>query len=184
MQPITRQRLVEIPDLTALAALDPQRYPCLLQSAVHDSERSRWDILLAFPQSSLQRRADGSVRENNQPLAEKGFLAELDKRWQAGRSAAVDDDLPFHGGWALYLAYELAAEAEPGLHLPRDEDGTPVAVALRCPAAVLVDHQRGVALLVAEPEHASLIDCMLADIERARSLERCALACSRDRGGC
>ncbi|MGA7297979.1 MAG: chorismate-binding protein, partial [Rhodanobacteraceae bacterium] len=171
MQPITRQRLAEIPDLTTLAALDPQRYPCLLQSAVHDSVRSRWDILLAFPQSVLQCFADGSVRENDEALASKGFLSELDKRWQAVRSAAVDDELPFHGGWALYLAYELAAEAEPGLKLPRAEQAAPVAVALRCPAAVLVDHQRGEALLVAESDHLALIDQIRADIDRARSVE-------------
>ncbi len=170
MQSITRQRLAEIPDLTRLAALHPQRYPCLLQSAVHGSAQSRWDIMLAFPQSRLHCAADGRLFENDKPLKGEGFLAALDQRWQDARSSAVRDDLPFHGGWALYLAYELAAEAEPGLQLPKGEGGEPMAVALRCPAAVLIDHQLDQAWLVAETGHEPLIESMRADIARARSI--------------
>lgn len=170
MQSITRQRLAEIPDLTRLAALYPQRYPCLLQSAVHGNAQSRWDIALAFPQSWLHCAADGRLYENDKPLKEKGFLAALDQRWRDVRTTPAQDDLPFHGGWVLYLSYELAAEAEPGLQLPKGEDGVPEAMALRCPAAVLIDHQLDQAWLVAEAGHEPLIESMQADIDRARPI--------------
>ena len=48
---------------------------------------------------------------------------------------------PFGGGWCLYLAYELIGELEPILQLPPPDDGLPIAVALRTPAAWL--HDRG-----------------------------------------
>ncbi|HET9189294.1 MAG TPA: aminodeoxychorismate synthase, component I, partial [Rudaea sp.] len=49
-------------DLLALAAANPRRYPCLLESAV-SSVRSRYDILFAFPQDALALHADGRVRD-------------------------------------------------------------------------------------------------------------------------
>jgi len=59
-------------------------------------------------------------------------------------------DLPFQGGWFIYLGYELASEIEPKLKLPAASDGLPIALAARCPAAVLIDHRDGSAWLVAE----------------------------------
>ena len=41
--------------------------------------------------------------------------------------------LPFRGGWALFLAYELAAQVEPSLELPPAPGPLPVALAMRCP---------------------------------------------------
>jgi anthranilate synthase component 1 len=141
-------------DLLALAAAFPQRYPCLLESVAHGTAQSRWDLLLAFPDTVL---------------AKTGFLGALDAAWQAERTApaGTDDDLPFHGGWALYLGYELAAEIEPCLRLPPTADGTPVAMALRCPAAILYDHARDRTVLVAERAHADLLDRLYADLHAA-----------------
>ena len=65
----------------------------------------------------------------------------------------------------MYLGYELAAEIETSLHLRRDPR-MPVALALRCPAAILVDRERSRTLLVAEDEnHADLLDAMQRDLE-------------------
>jgi anthranilate synthase component 1 len=141
-------------DLLALAAAFPQRYPCLLESVAHGTAQSRWDLLLAFPDTVL---------------AKTGFLDALDAAWQAERTApaGTDDDLPFHGGWALYLGYELAAEIEPCLRLPPAADGTPVAMALRCPAAILYDHVHDRTVLVAERAHADLLDRLYADLHAA-----------------
>ncbi len=55
-----------------------------------------------------------------------------------------EDAPPFRGGWALLLDYELAAQVEPVLKLPVRTDGLPMALALRCPAAVLRDRHSGV----------------------------------------
>ena len=164
---VVRHLLAEIPDLARLAALNPKRYPCLLESVVRDSPQSRWDLLLAFPQSSLVLAADGRLRLDGQECADQAFLNALDRSWRKARTPATDDGLPFHGGWALYLSYELVQEIEPGLTLPHGRGNIPVAVALRCPAAILVDRHRNEAALAVEDGHAGLIDAMLADIDHA-----------------
>ena len=77
---------------------------------------------------------------------------------------------PFRGGWALFLAYELAAQVEPVLALPAAGGGLPVALALRCPAAVLRDRASGDCVAVAEAKHAQLLDAIEADLDAARAL--------------
>jgi len=92
------------------------------------------------------------------------FLDVLDQAWQAERLPRdVDDSLPFHGGWVLLLAYELAGEIEPRLQL-RDPQDLPIAIALRCPAAVIVDHERECTVLIVEPGHEAWLDELEADL--------------------
>ncbi|MGL6289442.1 MAG: aminodeoxychorismate synthase component I, partial [Silanimonas sp.] len=66
---------------------------------------------------------------------------------------ATADALPFRGGWALYLGYELAAQVEPTLRLPAFRGALPVAAALFCPAAVLRDRETGRCIATALPGH-------------------------------
>ncbi len=150
-------------DLLALAAARPQRYPGLLESAARGNARARHDILFAFPQASLRLDALHAMRGSG------SFLDALDAAWRAERSGhGGDRDLPFRGGWLLYCGYELAAEIEPSLRLPPARDAAlPVALALRCPAAILVDHERDRTLLVAETGHAHLLDAMREDLDAA-----------------
>jgi anthranilate synthase component 1 len=162
-------------DLLALAAAQPQRYPGLLQSVVRSASPSRWDILPAFPQAELRLDADGHVRDGEGCIRAARFLDALDADWQRERVAApgeADAGLPFRGGWLLYLGYELAAQIEPRLRLPAAADiAAPTALALRCPAAVLVDHASNRTLLVAEREHAHLLDALADDLAHADRAE-------------
>ncbi|MGN2252212.1 aminodeoxychorismate synthase component I [Frateuria sp. GZRe12] len=162
-------------DLLAPAAAFADRYPCLLESVVRGSAQARYDILFAFPREKLALHPDGhlctSPLGGDEPEAshtsglppERRFLDALDAAWQAERVPRQNDGLPFHGGWVLMLAYELAGEIEPRLRLPSGDD-LPVALALRCPAAIIVDHARDRTLLVAEAGHADLLDAMEADL--------------------
>ncbi|MDQ6645932.1 MAG: aminodeoxychorismate synthase component I [Pseudomonadota bacterium] len=150
-------------DLLAPAAAFPARYPCLLESVVHGTAQSRYDILLAFPRSKLTLRADGRLDDGNGVAKSGRFLDALDAAWQAERLPAENDELPFHGGWALFLAYELAAEVEPSLTLSAPAT-LPVAVALRCPAAVIVDHASDCTILVAEEGNEHLLDALESDL--------------------
>ncbi len=169
-----RQELVtrELPrrhDLLALAAARPARYPCLLQSAA-TGVNARWDVLPAFPQDSLTLRADGGVVDAAGNDLGSDFLGALDRHWQARRTLRDMDSsaLPFRGGWALFLAYELAAQVEPVLRLPPAPDATlPRAIALRCPVGILVDHANDRTVLVAEAEHAAQLDLVEADLAAA-----------------
>ena len=156
-------------DLLAPAAALPARYPCLLQSVVRDTPQSRYDILFAFPQAQLALQADGRLHDGEGRAIEGGFLQALDHAWSQERLDSPGGDeqannaLPFHGGWVVFLAYELAAQIEPTLSL-RPTEGLPVALALRCPVAVIVDHVRDCTVLLAESAHADLLDELEKDL--------------------
>jgi anthranilate synthase component 1 len=156
-------------DLLPLAAANPQRYPGLLESVARGNARARHDRVVAIPQQRLVLDESGAVRDGSGRRVEGRFLDALDRAWSSQRIACHGRaDIPFRGGWLLYLGYELAAEIEPSLRLPPVADAAiPVAVALRCPAAIIADHERDVVLLVAEEAHADLLDRLAADIGTA-----------------
>jgi anthranilate synthase component 1 len=151
-------------DLLAPAAAFPARYPGLLESVVRGTPQARFDILFAFPQASVALHADGRLSGDGDLPAGGRFLDALDAAWQRERlPTEADDSLPFHGGWLLLLAYELAGEIEPRLRL-HPAAALPVALALRCPAAAIVDHARDCTILVAEAGHEHLLDALEADL--------------------
>lgn len=147
-------------DLLALHRQDPARYPHLLESAARGlaSSDNRHDILFAFPGETL--------------TPPRGFLADFDAAFAAEKIARDNGelaDLPFRGGWFVYLGYELAGEIEPTLRLPAAQAGEPaaalpVACAVRVPAAVLRDRVDGRLTLIAEEDRADLLDLMEADL--------------------
>jgi anthranilate synthase component I len=156
-------------DLLALAAARPDRYPGLLESAADGTAQARYDMLLAFPQSTLQLDADGRVRNGEGVELPGTFLDAFDAAWQAcARARTAPDGLPFHGGWLLYLGYELAGEVEPRLDLRMGGHGLPVAMAWRCPAGVIVDHVADRTHLFAEAGHAHLLAELESDLAAAK----------------
>ena len=157
-------------DLLALHRLAPARYPLLLESSAQGSAQGRWDLLLVATGERLQLDRDGTTRdERNQEVA-GDFLAVLDAAWRLQRVSRDEPRWPFRGGWALMLGYELAAQVEPVLRLPSAPGDLPVAIALRCPAAVLRDHATGECVMVAETSQADLLDAIAADVRKATSL--------------
>jgi anthranilate synthase component 1 len=132
---------------------------------------ARWDLLFATDGTGLRLDADGVTRDlEGKPLQGK-FLDLLDAAWrQAGPTPRVADGLPFHGGWAVYLGYELAAQVEPVLHLPRAPGPLPVALALRCPAAIARDRSSGRCVRVCESGAEALLADLEAQLRAARAL--------------
>ena len=162
------QSLTRAPDLLDLHRLDPARYPVLLESSA-DGPHGRWDMLLAHAGEGFALHRDGVVRTLEGLPLDGDFLAVLDAHWHAARRATrVESPLPFAGGWGLLLGYELAAQLEPVLHLPPSPGALPVAIALRCPAAVLRDRASGDCMAVAEG--ADALGALLADVGRARAM--------------
>ena len=151
-------------DLLAPAALFPERYPALLASAVTGTAQSRFDVLFACEGESLTLHADGVLRDGRGGVVDGAFLDAFDTAWAARHRPRVDDGLPFHGGWVVYLAYELAAQVEPSLRLPRAPGAAPIACALRAPAAAIVDHVEGRTILVAEEGAEGWLDTLAADL--------------------
>ena len=157
-------------DLLALHRLAPSRYPLLLESSAQGTAQGRWDLLLVATGERLQLDRDGITRDEHGNAAAGDFFAALDATWQSQRVQRDEPRWPFRGGWALMLGYELAGQVEPVLRLPSASGDIPVAVALRCAAAVLRDHATGECVVVAETSHANLLDVIAADIQAAALL--------------
>ena len=157
-------------DLLALHRQDPQRYPVLLESVASGTAQGRWDLLLCSDGSGLRLEADGISRDLAGRVEAGDFLRVLDRHWQARRLPREEPRWPFRGGWALLLSYELAQQVEPVLQLPQGESTQPVALALRCPAAVLRDRSTGDCVLVAETGQGDLIAQINQDTSAAARL--------------
>ena len=90
----------------------PSRYPFLLQSTSEGGALGRFDILFAFPGASLELTRAGELT-GTAAAGDATFLTALDRWWSAEQQPQENGELPFHGGWFLYLGYELAGEIEP-----------------------------------------------------------------------
>ena len=166
------------PDLLALHRSNTGRYPFLLESVSQHTapsgssakSQSRWDILFAFPGRQLELSAAGTVQGDAPSISsnDPDFLNQLDDWWQQEAcDAETGVTLPFTGGWFLYLAYELAGQIEPVLRLP--EPGSqvrPQAMAVRCPAAILRDHDRQCTIIMAESGCDRYLEAMMADLQQ------------------
>jgi anthranilate synthase component 1 len=161
-------------DPLRLHRLAPARYPLLLQSTSSSLQtghaQGRWDLLLVADGECLRLDRDGAVRDAHGASIPGDFLELLDARWRDLRVPREEPRWPFRGGWALFLAYELAAQVEPVLCLPQAEGALPVALALRCPAAVLRDHATGECFAVAESGAEAMLDAIAVDLEAAAAL--------------
>lgn len=152
-----------IPDLLALHQHAPQRYPFLLESAARHPHTGRHDLLLGLPGPHLALTAAGRL-EGVHDIRSSGFLAALNAWFTKEASAASVPDVPFGGGWFIYLGYELTGEIEPGLTLPpAPQPGLPTALAVRCRGAIVIDHERQQAMAIAE--EAQGLAQLLADLD-------------------
>ena len=159
-------RLSNAVDLHALHRFAPDRYPFLLQSTATTASLGRYDILFAGPGETLVL---GGPQDLTGPGSEHEdqFLRALDNWWSRARISPPDCELPFTGGWFLYLGYELAGEVEPGLQLQGDPV-LPAAIAVRCTSAVIHDHQTGVTYAVSEDPECPEREQIDADIRASR----------------
>ncbi|HJW81740.1 MAG TPA: aminodeoxychorismate synthase component I [Acidiferrobacterales bacterium] len=166
----TWRTVAGFPDLARLHRLSPSRYPHLLESVAHGTPQARYDVLFAFPGDSLVLASNGTLRRNGVPMA-GDFLATFDASWRVA-SVAEQTQLPFpfHGGWFMYLSYELARFLEPTLASMPPGNDWPVALATRFPAAVIRDHETWTTLLVSEHSNDDLLNQMEQDLRRIDSV--------------
>jgi anthranilate synthase component 1 len=143
------------PDLLALHERNPERYPFLLESVAGHPTSGRYDLLFAFPQwQSAETLVDTP-----------GFFQQLSALSAAAGEDLDDHGLPFAGGWFLFLAYEAVRYSEPGLRLPDAPGRLPTALAVRCPAAIVVDRERGCSHCLSES--GAELATLLADLQAA-----------------
>jgi anthranilate synthase component I len=164
-------RELDVPSsvLRQLAVAHPERYPVLFDSAA-DGPLGRTTVLVGKPTGAIWLDAHGRIQaEGAVPrgvgVPGEGFLRALE-RWAASDRIAAGDpaDLPFRGGWAVFLGYELAAEIEPRLILPRPSAAHAwQAFALRVRCALTHDTLSGKVVAIAEEGAAGALDAMERD---------------------
>lgn len=159
-----RLELPYIVDLLAVHKSARQRYPHLIACTWEGDPRARYSMLFAAGGARLIAWPGGRLEGGG---GQRGFLDELQCTYARRRSesADVDADLPFNGGWFLFLSYELAGEIETRLQLPSFEGRFPVAYAEYCPGAVIIDHLAGTTVVVAETGY--LLRRISRDLEAA-----------------
>jgi anthranilate synthase component 1 len=127
---------------------------------------SQTSVLLAQPTAALWLSPEGRLAARGMVPQGDTFLGALEAWWRAERRSPATTGLPFAGGWAVFLGYELVSEIEPRLVLPR----TPLpwaALALRTPCALVHELSSGRVLAVAEPQAADLLEAVVADARAA-----------------
>jgi anthranilate synthase component 1 len=116
---------LEIPKvaLDALCHLNSERYPFLLESVNHN-QNNRYSILFAYPSEQIILNS----------LDDFDFLSELESKTNM---PTVNSDLPFTGGWFVYLSYELIGQIEPILRNDLLPSSQAVAIAVKIPKYAL-----------------------------------------------
>ena len=155
-------KLDVVPDLLAVHAQKPDLYPYLLASNTSGNQNSRYSVLMAYPQDLVIQTG-----------AEDDCLQAIDIDPCQQTPA---DQLPFVGGWFVFLAYEYAQSIEPRVEYFTDDSGLPVAFRARVPAAIVIDHVRHSAWIVVETEYAGLLSEIQADLEQSESFRNSELA--------
>ena len=138
-------------DLASLCYLNKERYPFLLESVNHN-DNNRYSILFAFPSESIVLNS----------LSDFDFLNELESQY---KSSNLNSNLPFSGGWFVYLSYELIGQIEPILSGELYTSELPIAYAVKIPSAIIIDHQLNTTYLIDQDSNQSRIDTILTDIE-------------------
>lgn len=165
-EPVIISLRLERATLLELHSALPQRYPALFESAACGEPLGRYDILFALPQQTLTLDASGELVTDAPHAHGRTFLEALDAWWSSERTDESNLNLPFRGGWLVYLGYELAQQIESRLRLPMPASG-PIAQAIRVQAAIIFRHADSQAWLVIEPGAADSISHIEADLAAA-----------------
>ncbi len=132
-----RAKLKTKPDLIGLARCYPKKFPALLASNTKNQKTGRFSLLLA------------KSKKIKKAFTQQQFTRLLDKIDKQIKPTKIDD-LPFYSGWFLYLSYESTALWEKSLKSIQHDDNQPLAVAIRCQSAIIIDHIKDEFWLVAD----------------------------------
>ncbi|HMB59651.1 MAG TPA: aminodeoxychorismate synthase component I [Xanthomonadales bacterium] len=132
-------------DLLSLAESQPVSFPFFLDSAAR-GPLGEFSLLFFAGHEELIRWQDGRLEG---PGEGHSFFSRM-AGWYREESLPGDSEddadrceLPFVGGWFVYLGYEMAGEIESRLNLPANQSALPDAFARRCPGAIIQFHNVG-----------------------------------------
>lgn len=148
-------------DLLDCHAANPTRYPFLLESNGVQSSDNSVDILFGFP---------GEVIESTD-LNDEQFFSQFDQSFnQNKKTLRHHENLPFTGGWFVFLSYELVGSIEKKLSDLKVDENLPLASAVRIPLAIIKNRKDKTCWIVCESDQTSLIDEVLMDINQTSEL--------------
>jgi len=151
--------------LRTLAASRADRYPVFFDSAA-EGPLARYSVLAAEPRAALFRDAVGKLHGQGITPGAGGFFDHLEAWFRNERVITSQKQLPFLGGWFVYLGYEVAAEIESHLHLPTAE--TPYsAFALRVENIIVHELATDTVFAISETGDAEALARLIADLREA-----------------
>ena len=148
-------------DLASFCYLNSERYPFLLESVNHN-DFNRYSILFAFPGESIVLKS----------FSDFDFLNELKNQFKPNN---LNSDLPFVGGWFVYLSYELIGQIESSLSSEVYRSNLPIAYAVKIPSAIIIDHQLDKTYLIDQDSNEDRISSILSDIKLTKPIPKKAI---------
>lgn len=147
------QEITPLPDLLSLHQFKPDTYPYLLASNTSGEVNTRYSILMSYPEEILTQGMDD---------------ADILTRIKTDLiNNEIHSELPFIGGWFVFLGYEYASRVEPSVQFYTEKPELPIAFISRIPAAVIIDHRENSCTIVATKNRRELIRQIRSDIEEA-----------------
>ena len=140
MKTTFRAKLKLTPDLIGLARGFPNKFPALLASTSINAKTGRYSLLLC--------RAKKPIKAFNVKQL-KQLLKKVDNKIATTRE---QNELPFHSGWFLYLSYASIKAWEKPLRNIKHDKKQPLAIAIRCKSAIIIDHVSHESWLVANSQ--------------------------------
>ncbi|MCF6289063.1 MAG: aminodeoxychorismate synthase component I [Proteobacteria bacterium] len=122
-----RVKLKIKPDLIGLARCYKNKFPALLASNTKNEKTGRYSILFAKSKKSIRAFTPKQLSK---------LFRKIDKKITTHNT----DVLPFHSGWFLYLSYASIINWEPSLAGIQRDSKQPLAIAIRCKSAIIIDH--------------------------------------------
>ena len=132
-----RARLKIKPDLIGLARLYPKKFPVLLASNTKNAKTGRFSLLLAKSQKII-------TAYNNDDLQT------LFDKFDNTINSSEKQKLPFYSGWFLYCSYASIKAWESILQDVKHDEQQPLALAIRCRSAIIIDHIKDKYWIVAD----------------------------------
>ncbi len=150
-----RLEIPSTPDLLALHQYKPDDYPYLLASNTTGEVNTRYSILMAYPESTV--------------VQQTGDEDSLEKISTQFTDNINQTDLPFIGGWFVFLSYEYAKLVEPSVTFYPEKSDLPIAFISKIPSAIIIDHEKNVCTIIAVQQRKDLIDKIQQDIKLTKN---------------
>lgn len=155
-------------ELLSVHAINPERYPFLLETNSEQVCDSGFDILFAFPGERIESNG----------ITDTAFFERLDLAIEhnSNENNQNEDAIPFRGGWFVFLSYELVGSIEKKLEGLQTDDSLPVAIAVRIPVAIIKNHKNKSCSIIYEKGFEACAEQILNDISSLDKMKSAVVA--------